>query len=245
MNSKDIYNSVCQVLSQSEYEGGKGTGFFFKDNDTIYFVSNKHVICGDNNNRTRLTFYLNIKDKNNEQVNINNGIVHINFANIIKSDIYDIAMYPVNNLFEHFNEKGYHIDQYILNKEDIETNYDKYDYIENVITASYPSDMKDSYTYRPIITGGITASPISMLLENKNTFLINITTYKGSSGSPIFIKKDGCYKMVGINYGSILREINIYDKTGSDNKQIKGETESYIATCVKSNIFLQLLKVQS
>ena len=64
MDAKDIFESVCHIKSQSENDGGQGTGFFMFLNGKNYIVSNKHVICGNKFTRTQITLSTSIT--NNE-----------------------------------------------------------------------------------------------------------------------------------------------------------------------------------
>lgn len=65
-----------------------------------------------------------------------------------------------------------------------------------------PQGMKGDPLGCPIIKSGITATPISKKYNDQEIFLTDILSFPGSSGSPIFIKYNDSYILVGIHYAS-------------------------------------------
>lgn len=60
-------------------------------------------------------------------------------------------------------------------------------YIEDVLMIGYPQSIWDEYNNKPVVRKGITASPIQFDFNGKKQFLLDIASYHGSSGSPVFI----------------------------------------------------------
>lgn len=244
MNAKDVFQSVCQINSQGEMDGGQGTGFFISINDKTYIVSNKHLICRNKHLRTQLTLFTNVLDNKTFEQFTCTSKTQINQELIIKSNKYDIALYPVDKAIEDINRKGYIFNHYIIKPDDILTEYDECDCIEDVIFLGYPNGLKDSRTNRPFVTHGITSTPISLPLEGNEEFIISAPSYNGNSGSPIFIKKGNCYKLIGILVGSIRSKFSAYNINTSNNdyiEQANGEFFSNFTFCVKINNINNLL----
>ena len=55
----------------------------------------------------------------------------------------------------------------------------------------YPIGLIDEYNNKPIVRKGITATTYNIDYNGKKEFLIDIACFPGSSGSPIFIRRDG------------------------------------------------------
>lgn len=243
MDAKDIFESVCHIKSQSENDGGQGTGFFMFLNGKNYIVSNKHVICGNKFTRTQITLSTSITNNETLESTTCTNKFPIVQELLIKSDMYDIALYPIDEVINDINKKGYNFNHYIIREEDILSKYDECDYIEDVIFVGYPSGFKDSKTNRPFTSHGITSTPISLPLEERDEFIISAASYKGSSGSPVFIKRDSSYKLVGVVSGSLKAQFSAYNINAMDNfiKQVNGEFNTNFSFCVKINTINALI----
>jgi hypothetical protein len=53
--------------------------------------------------------------------------------------------------------------------------------------VGYPNSIWDRFNNRPIYRKGITGTSIKYRYENKPVFLIDVATFPGSSGSPVFV----------------------------------------------------------
>lgn len=65
------------------------------------------------------------------------------------------------------------------------------DAIEDVIMVGYPNGMWDSINNMPIVRRGITATHPAVDFERKPQSLLDIASFNGSSGSPVFIYSSG------------------------------------------------------
>ena len=244
MNSKDIYNSVCEIITKSEKYISNGTCFLYENNSILYAISNKHIIYGDKGEKIKLSLKLNVKNKNTNQSYVVEKTIPILENNIIKEEKYDISAYPIECIKQSIENDNYELDHYIIKSSDIMFDYDDLDYIEEIFCVGYPCGFKDSVTNRPIITKGISATPIQANLENLDVFLGDITNYGGNSGSPVFIKINNIYKLVGISYGMLHKPINVKNVVINSQKieNIKGEIESLFNICVKSKILKNIFR---
>jgi V8-like Glu-specific endopeptidase len=65
--------------------------------------------------------------------------------------------------------------------------------IEGITFIGYPRGISDQKNNLPIIRQGITSTPIWNKFNDKPVFLIDASSFPGSSGSPVFIYNQGMY----------------------------------------------------
>ncbi len=63
--------------------------------------------------------------------------------------------------------------------------------VEDVLMVGYPNGLWDSVNNRPIYRKGITATNARINYLGEAKFLVDIAAYPGSSGSPVFVYRDG------------------------------------------------------
>ncbi len=63
--------------------------------------------------------------------------------------------------------------------------------IEDVIMIGYPNAIMDDVNYKPVVRSGITATDLKNDYNGKPEFLIDVACFPGSSGSPVFLHKQG------------------------------------------------------
>jgi len=69
----------------------------------------------------------------------------------------------------------------------------KLDMIEEILFVGYPAGYYDRKNLMPITRQGITASPIQLDYDGRPEFLVDGSVYFGSSGSPVFLLRQGIY----------------------------------------------------
>ena len=95
---------------------------------------------------------------------------------------------------------------------------------EEVLMVGYPKGLIDNRNNAPIMRRGITATSPKLDYKGKAQFLIDMPVFKGSSGSPVFLKKptmktnkvkEGTqiissfeYKLLGIVYASPMYKVS-------------------------------------
>lgn len=65
--------------------------------------------------------------------------------------------------------------------------------MEDVVMVGYPIGLSDRYNHKPIIRKGITSSHPNKDYQGKKEVLLDIASYPGSSGSPVFILNQGAF----------------------------------------------------
>ena len=78
--------------------------------------------------------------------------------------------------------------------------------IEDVVMIGYPNSISDATNNRPVVRSGITATDLKLNYNGKCEFMIDMACFPGSSGSPVFLRKNGLEKEKN-NDGSIALAI--------------------------------------
>ena len=93
--------------------------------------------------------------------------------------------------------------------------------MEEVVMVGYPIGLSDEYNHKPVIRRGITSSHPCKDYQDKKETLLDIASYPGSSGSPVFILNQGSFQsQKGLMIGNRVYLLGIlyggpqYDATG-------------------------------
>ena len=184
-----------------------GTGFFFNFNiDSMFIhviVTNYHVIENALKNNSKINLYFNEKNILNQKPNYGK-VIKYSIPNIIYSKLnhliirhpdtnIDLAIIFLGPILKENNNIFYipYSEKAIPNNEFINNNIYA---IEEIFMIGYPKEIFDHVNYIPIVRRGITATPFNMNYNNKNQFLIDISIFPGSSGSPVYLYKNGVLK---------------------------------------------------
>ena len=71
------------------------------------------------------------------------------------------------------------------------SNSDDYMLMDDVVMIGCPKGIYDEYNNKPILTKGITSTPMRLNYNGESKYLINISCQHGSSGSPVFLANKG------------------------------------------------------
>ena len=217
-------------------EVGTGLIFSFKSEEqentvTDYIVTCKHVVekgvsgcitflTGNGENEAALGKTV--------RFTINNNFKDFWIGN--SNENIDVAIFPLNELFHFFTQKGILIfcrkieNTLIPNQNTLQ----EIDALEEVLFIGYPWGLWDKVNNLPIFRKGITASPITIDFEGDKKFLIDASVFPGSSGSPVFLFNNGPYSVKSglMNFGSKrLILLGIISETYS--REIEGKMEYY------------------
>lgn len=219
----------------------QATCFFCQKTDgKVILVTNKHVF----ENALTANLYLTV---HNTDANIfENKNIKLNLGNDIKHhQNYDVSMLDFTDINETLKSKNIVPQIAVIKESGIITNYDNMEFIQEILMIGYPDGIIDSSTNNPVIRTGVTATPIKHKYNNQETFLTDLPTFWGSSGSPILIAEDGgSVKLVGVAYRTELNERPVYDKKyGSPNRNIIGYVQipNDIGRAVNSKIIKEML----
>lgn len=198
MDSNFIINSVALIQAKNDTSMKTGTSFFAEYNHKKYLITNKHIILG----RPSISLKMKCKD-----INTDSYISEIITSFTLGTDIYydeeyDLCIIPINPVIHLYEKENRLIMNTFINLNDDIDIINQFDSIENVFMCGYPCTFRDEVNNYPIVLDGITSTPININYNGKEEFLTNVHGYKGSSGSPVFCKKDNLYYFIGLYYGN-------------------------------------------
>lgn len=195
-----VYSTV-RIVCRDKTTLSRGTGFFmrqhFPDKTNINaIVTNNHVVDGydyaeitlagiDENGMP--------DDKNHVTITIND----LQKRRISQPDKnIDVCLLFVNDKIEEYEKAGKSVYYKAVGTEMtlLPTDYDSLTSIEDVIMIGYPNGIMDTYNNKPVVRKGITATSLKLDYNGTPDFMVDIACFYGSSGSPVFLRKEGLAK---------------------------------------------------
>ncbi len=109
----------------------------------------------------------------------------------------DLSIFNIEPLIKKSNLAGKSIFFKAIDKSfiPIDSIWQTFSFLEEIIMFGYPRGIRDTFNNSPIARTGFTATQPKLDYQSKNEFLIDIAVYKGSSGSPIFLKRERLNKL--------------------------------------------------
>lgn len=242
-----------------------GTGFYYFFNDSftddygklnadgsavLGIVTNKHVIRG----MEEVIFYFNSSEDGQPGYEKDSLRLKLNEDTIIYHpeadvDLCVILAHDIKHLLEEKNRK-LHIYPVRKNIRIDESKLKEMSTIQNLIMIGYPSGIWDSVNNLPIIRKGINATPLYENYQGEEAFAVDIATYRGSSGSPVFIYDNGSYiNNNEVKFGSrlifvgVIKEAHLSTKKHTD--EITTEEMLHIGIAIKArkiDVFEELIR---
>lgn len=186
-----IMYSTVKITTSS----GTGTGYFFvfsiENSEVPVIVTNKHVINYDSDEVVKINFHL-YNDTNTE---VSDESLEVSFKSewflhpthdlcctpLVPIEDYILKTYKKKIYFKCLDEK------HMFSKEELET----LDAVESVLMVGYPIGLWDKKNNFPLFRQGITASHPALDFNDIGISVVDIASFPGSSGSPIFIYNPG------------------------------------------------------
>lgn len=228
-----------------------GSSFFVADNNQqLFLVTNNHVIEKSN----YCLLLLSLFDQENDKI-IQDYVFFELGNSIVKHGEYDLCVVNITHKYDDLISQKLEPVIFPIAISDIVTEYDTFNHIEEIYMIGYPNLKVNRSANYPMVRKGITATGLCDTIDvvKKEMFIMDIPTYRGSSGSPIYyISESGNPKLVGVATGRYSEEDYLYemDQEDSDNvgdsKFIENK-EKYIKVniglgiAIKANIILELL----
>lgn len=195
-----VYSTVRIVCSNSTTIS-RGTGFFmrkdYSDGTNINaLVTNKHVVEGfENAEITLASLGTDGKPDDHNQVIITIDDLQKRIVPHPVADV-DICMLFINDKIDELHEEGTPVYYRAIGTEMtlLPTDLDSLTPIEDVIMIGYPNGIIDTYNNKPVVRKGITATSLKLDYNGTPDFMVDIACFYGSSGSPVFLRKEGLEK---------------------------------------------------
>lgn len=194
-DTTDITRSTTRIKKTSmDGTSSTGTGFFwrFSDNNMDFWVvTNRHVI----EKHKQLTLTLDINPLPEPNSNIKFIDTNVENPTVIEHpnpeiDLAAIWLVPyIAAINEHLNAepRAAFLEAGSIATKDF---MDGLSPVEPVLMVGYPNGLLDKANNKPIVRRGITASAAYIDYNGKPEFLIDCACYPGSSGSPVYIRRD-------------------------------------------------------
>jgi len=191
---EQLGQSTIRIIVKKDTNNYVGTGFFFEfENEglkKVVLITNSHLVT--NTDTTILSFNKSIdgKPKYGDIVRyqiygINNKWTHHPDTTI---DLCYLELGPITRDAEKKKTLVFirSIDEKLIPNDSL---WHTFTYLEDVIMIGYPNGLIDIKNNLPIMRMGITASQPKLNFNNKPEFITDIANFKGSSGSPIFLRR--------------------------------------------------------
>lgn len=196
--SDQIMFSTVRIKNYTKNgEESAGTGFFYNYKDTLFLVTNKHVV----ENAEKIEFMTVTRDEN-ANVDYHSMAVFSLDEDYLQNKSFghpsadvDIQVINLNNApfkCERLNRAPFFTmisDKIVPDKTTLEELFA----IEDVVFVGYPNSMWDEVNHLPIVRTGTTASLLTMDFNGQPKFLIDASVFPGSSGSPVFTLNETSY----------------------------------------------------
>lgn len=195
-----VYSTV-RIVCRDKTTLSRGTGFFmrryFPDKTNINaIVTNNHVVDGYDYAEITLAGI----DENGMPDDKNHVTITIN--DLQKRRIshpdknIDVCLLFVNDKIEEYEKAGKSVYYKAVGTEMtlLPTDYASLTSIEDVIMIGYPNGIMDTYNNKPVVRKGITATSLKLDYNGTPDFMVDIACFYGSSGSPVFLRKEGLAK---------------------------------------------------
>lgn len=241
------------VVNDEAVSTGTGFYYFFDDSFTdengklndsgtawLGIVTNRHVVEG----MEEIIFYFNSiserldgyhKDSLRLKINEDTVIFHpekdVDLCVILAHDIKKILSEKNRKLHIYPVRKSIQIDEKDLNNMPT---------IQNLLMIGYPNGIWDSANNLPIIRRGINATPLYENYQGDEAFAVDIATYRGSSGSPVFIYDNVIYEHNGeIKFGNriifvgVIKAAHLIQKDHTET--IRTEEMLHIGIAIKAS----------
>ena len=218
ISEKLMHSTVrIEILNECGNTISTGTGFFFnftidEVNTVPVLVTNKHVVRGAKIGRLVFTVSNNGRPIYGENLpyiihEFEQGFIFHPDSNV------DLCIMPINPIHENahtrFNKQLFTIwldESFIPTAKQLE----QLGALEDIIMIGYPNGLRDSINNLPIIRKGITAIHPKFDYNGKTDIVMDIASFPGSSGSPVYIYNQGSYSSGnGIAIGNRLMFLGI------------------------------------
>lgn len=193
--------ATVKIACKNDSQTWFGTGFFmvrpYTDRaDVIKLLTNRHVMEGANSTDITLT------RSNPDGTPNNTEHVNIHFDEVQKYCTYhsdptiDICAVDITDGFRALEDNGMPAYLKCISTEMIisDSGLESLTPIEDVIMIGYPNSISDTVNNKPVVRSGITATDLKLNYNGKYEFMIDAACFPGSSGSPVFLRKDGLEK---------------------------------------------------
>lgn len=195
-----VYSTV-RIVCRNTSTVSHGTGFFMRQDfpngtNINAIVTNNHVVDGYDYAEITLAG-VGDEGRPDDQNKVTIVINNLQKKKISHPDKgIDICLLFVNGEIEESQKAGKSVYYRAIGTEMtlLPADMDSLTSIEDVIMIGYPNGIIDTYNNKPVVRKGITATSLKLDYNGTPDFMIDIACFYGSSGSPVFLRKEGLAK---------------------------------------------------
>ncbi|MBI3135562.1 MAG: trypsin-like peptidase domain-containing protein [Bacteroidetes bacterium] len=199
INTENIAYCVTRLIcTKADGTKSAGTGFIFAlhgdgTSHVPILITNKHVI----KDSVETVFRLTQKDGTGKPIFRDFPTVRIPTKNLWinhPNEKIDLCATTFGNILTTFEKNlGSQIRWSRIAPDIIPTTqeFETFSELEDVLMVGYPIGLSDEHNNRPIFRKGVTATKPGLPYNGRVEFLIDIAAFPGSSGSPVFLYKEG------------------------------------------------------
>ena len=187
------HNVVRLTCTDKNGQTSIGTGFYFalhrdKEVTVPVIITNKHVVNGS----VKTHFKLSVETAKGEAPELLDVGVTSSAWVLHPDPKVDLCAMPFGTVLNAIPANKKVIWKY-LTADNMPTkdDWNGISSVEDVLMVGYPNGLWDSVNNRPIYRKGITATNARIDYLGEDKFLVDIAVYPGSSGSPVFVYRDG------------------------------------------------------
>lgn len=182
-----VVNIRCRGSAPNECSVGSATGFFFRNGDQKYLITNKHVVHNEERNFYPDTLVIRVHTSRtsmtqNREINLplydsSNQRLWLEHQN----RVVDIAAIKINDHVQeqdvifYFDSNSFPPSDIVLGAQD------------NCVIIGYPLGFYDIIHNLPITRIGAVASPYGAHFRGIPLFLVDAVLHEGTSGSPVIL----------------------------------------------------------
>lgn len=228
VKGKIIINRNFELTNTCKINGTKssGTGFFYKIDETVYCITNRHVI--ENNCQLNIMYNEhNILDEHTVQYKTNRIQLNISDIYFHKKQTIDLCLIKIHKITNVICLTNENIE---TSKNDIIHNCDYISLYPDIFMRGYPASNNSRFPFNR--TGTLSTNILDI---DNDDFICDMHSISGYSGSPIYLKltnaslgKQYCI-LLGINKGYVKAENDVVKLVYNQGK-ITTVSTSYICT---------------
>ena len=198
-SAENLFFTTVRINFKIGHFRGFGTSFYVKNGGRVFLMSNRHVLqpsgctslsCSVRISSTEHSF---VREFNLDQ----NKVIAHNNSNI------DLAVVEITDMLD----KNKEIIHAPITKHLIPTSFHKVKPITPILMVGYPNGVMDKANGSPIARFGITATDIRSDFEGSPSFVVDVATYQGSSGSPVFLLDRETLLFLGVQYSAFTQNL--------------------------------------
>ena len=212
-----------QAYNSGSDQAELGTGFLvaFCPKDSTFapaLVTNRHIL--QNYEYVEIPFTIRKADGTPDIGNIRK--VSLRTSSLIRhpNEAIDLVILPLQPAFESMKSQGISPFCAFINIGWIPTEeeWNNFDAIEQIVTVGFPKGLRDTANNLPIFRSGITATHPKYDFYGKPEFLIDVSCFKGCSGSPVYAveyqqtKEISKIYLLGIHRAGVASLFNVETK---------------------------------